>query len=191
QGEFYGQSNLRLKISFEGETPGTYRVYTYEWVSEVEYALRSVQFNENDQPTGLFYSGNFVRIHTNEQIQHEIESILNVLDDHEITKEKQIEVYAEDVVHMAPNNAIIYGKEDLLEYLKEQERYGDTDMKHEIIAYDQHGDMIVMQGRVTGVFHPADGGDGLPFQTKNLFIFKRIAGELKIAQVIYNMSPNE
>lgn len=61
-GAFYGDQNLRLTISFEGEAYGTYRIYTYHWISEDEYALNSIQYDQNDQPTGLFYKGNFVRI---------------------------------------------------------------------------------------------------------------------------------
>lgn len=62
QGEFYGDYNLRLKVSFEGEAPGTYRIYTYEWINQDEYQLNSVQYDENNFPTGLFYKGRFVRI---------------------------------------------------------------------------------------------------------------------------------
>ena len=62
QGEFYGEGNLRLKVSFEGEAPGTYRIYTYVWISPDEYQLNSVQYDENNFPTGLFYQGTFVRI---------------------------------------------------------------------------------------------------------------------------------
>ena len=61
EGEFYGEGNLRLKVSFEGEALGTYRIYTYEWVSPNEYKLHSTQYDENHFPTGLFYGGTFVR----------------------------------------------------------------------------------------------------------------------------------
>ncbi len=54
--------NVELKLSFEGETEGTYRVYTYKWVNENAYHMKSVQFTENNEPTGLFYEGTFVRI---------------------------------------------------------------------------------------------------------------------------------
>ena len=53
--------NLKLKVSFEGEAPGTYRLYTYTWVSDDEYQLRSVQYDSKDVATGLFYAGTFVR----------------------------------------------------------------------------------------------------------------------------------
>lgn len=61
-GQFYGENNLRLKVSFEGEAIGTYRIYTYEWVSPNEYQLNSVQYDSNNFPTGLFYRGRFIRI---------------------------------------------------------------------------------------------------------------------------------
>ncbi|OEJ99824.1 nuclear transport factor 2 family protein [Roseivirga misakiensis] len=62
QGTVNENGDLRLKISFEGEPKNTYRIYTYTWVSLDEYALKSVQFDASDKPTGLFYQGNFVRI---------------------------------------------------------------------------------------------------------------------------------
>ena len=54
--------NVRLKLTFEGEPETTYRIYNYKWVSADEYHMRSVQYNESDEPTGLFYEGYFVRI---------------------------------------------------------------------------------------------------------------------------------
>ena len=57
--------NLRLKVSFEGEPPGTYRIYDYKWVSDNEYLLSSVQYDKNNFPTGLFYGGTFIRINKN------------------------------------------------------------------------------------------------------------------------------
>ena len=55
------KGNLKLKVSFEGEAPGTYRLYSYTWISDDEYQLRSVQYDSKNRPTGLFYGGNFVR----------------------------------------------------------------------------------------------------------------------------------
>lgn len=191
KGEFYGQGNLRLKVSFEGEAPGTYRIYTYEWRSDSAYALHSIQYDENDQPTGLFYKGNFIRINTHQQLRQEIEDILDLLDNNQISKEEQIEVYAEGIIHMAPNQPVIDNKKDLLSYLNQQKSYGYADMEHQIIEYAPQGDIIVMRGQVKGVFYPSNGGDSVAFQTKNLFIFERIKGALKISKVIYNQSPNE
>jgi hypothetical protein len=60
QGSF-NNSDLRLKVSFEGEAPGTYRVYDYVWISPDEYDMKSVQFDASGKPTGLFYGGRFIR----------------------------------------------------------------------------------------------------------------------------------
>jgi hypothetical protein len=57
----FNDSDLRLKVSFEGEAPGTYRIYDYVWVSADEYELKSVQYDASGKPTGLFYGGRFVR----------------------------------------------------------------------------------------------------------------------------------
>lgn len=54
--------DVTLKISFEGEGEGTYRIYNYKWVSENEYEMKSVQYDSQDQPTGFFYGGTFVRM---------------------------------------------------------------------------------------------------------------------------------
>lgn len=53
--------DVRTKISFADEAPGTYRLYAYTWVNDDEYNMRSVQYSSDGKPTGLFYEGNFVR----------------------------------------------------------------------------------------------------------------------------------
>jgi ketosteroid isomerase-like protein len=191
KGEFYGQGNLRLKVSFEGEAHGTYRIYTYEWVSSSEYALLSKQYDQDGKPTGLFYKGNFVRVNTKKDVRKEIEVILDMLDNYQIPKEEQVAVYAEDVVHMAPGQDVIKGKTALLAYLNKQKGNGHAEMEHQIVELSEHGSTVVMRGQVKGIFYPKNGGDKVPFQTKNLFVFERISGKLKISKVIYNMSPVE
>lgn len=56
------KGDVSLKISFADEAEGTYRLYTYIWVSENEYELKSIQYDVNDNPTGFFYGGTFVRL---------------------------------------------------------------------------------------------------------------------------------
>ena len=56
------QGDIRLKLVFEGEPKGTYRIYNYKWISKDEYHMKSVQYSADGEPTGLFYEGNFVRI---------------------------------------------------------------------------------------------------------------------------------
>lgn len=186
EGTFFKENNLRLKVSFEGEAEGTYRIYTYEWISEHEYALHSVQFDKDDQPTGLFYQGNFVRINTVDKLEKEIKAILAVLDNNEISKEEQLRVYSDDIIHMAPDHEAITNKKDLLIYLNQQKEFGQADMEHQIIEYSQHEAIVILRGQVVGDFYPSDGSARVPFRTKNLFVFKRVNGVLKIWKVIYN-----
>ena len=182
--------NLTLKVSFEGETLGTYRIYTYKWLSDNEYELNSIQYDKEDKPTGLFYKGNFIRIKSSKSIREEIEAIFSILDDNDISKKEQVKVYTHDVRHMAPNQPAITSKKDLLAYLKQQKAYGYADMKHEIIEFSQHGDIVIVRGKVTGQYHPNNGGKAITFQTKNMFVLQRIKSQLKIASVIYNASPS-
>ena len=181
--------NLRLKLVFEGEAKDTYRIYSYIWINDDEYVLKSVQFDKNDQPTGLFYGGTFVRIPKKDPLK-EIQSILKVLDNNDLNIDEQLKVYSDQIVHMAPNNNAINNKNDLKSYLEIQRTYGKSVMTHKVIDLEVvTNDFIVMRGQVQGTFHPKAGGNAVPFQTKNLFTFERIDGDLKITKVIYNMSP--
>jgi len=62
KGSVNEQGDVYLKISFSDEAEGTYRMYSYKWISNDEYELTSVQYNAKDKLTGLFYGGKFVRI---------------------------------------------------------------------------------------------------------------------------------
>ncbi len=62
KGTINDKGDVTLKLSFEGEAEGTYRIYNYTWISDNEYEMKSVQYNINNKPTGLFYGGNFIRI---------------------------------------------------------------------------------------------------------------------------------
>ena len=45
-----------------------------------------------------------------------------------------------------------------------------------------------MRGMVKGIFYPKNESNGVPFETKNLFIFEWLNDDLKISKVIYNMA---
>ena len=62
-GTISDKGDITLKIIFSDEPKGTYRIYRYKWISNEQYLMTSVQYNLNEEPTGLFYQGNFVRIH--------------------------------------------------------------------------------------------------------------------------------
>ena len=62
KGTLTEKGDVSLKVSFADEAVGTYRLYTYKWISDDEYELKSIQYNAKDEPTGFHYGGNFVRI---------------------------------------------------------------------------------------------------------------------------------
>ncbi len=62
EGTIENNGNAHIKVFFEGEAKNTYRLYTYTWISENEYILKSTQYNSKDQPTGSFYGGTFIRL---------------------------------------------------------------------------------------------------------------------------------
>ncbi|MEM1123465.1 MAG: hypothetical protein AAGJ18_23705 [Bacteroidota bacterium] len=183
--------DLKLKLTFQGEPAATYRQYSYHWINDDEYELKSIQFDINNQPTGLFYGGIFIRIKpiTQNQMTTQIQVILSVLDDNEVSLSTKLNVYANDVVHMAPDSQFNDGKAALKTYLLEQEQYGYANMEHQILEVQPAGNFVIMRGQVIGTFHPSNGDKSFPFKTKNLFVFKWVNDQLKIWKVIYNQSP--
>ncbi len=192
QGSVNENGDLTLRIVFEGEPEDTYRIYNYTWRNADEYHMKSVQYDSNGAPTGLFYEGTFIRLTREDptSTKTQIKAILAVLDNNAISVAEQLSVYLEDVVHMAPGNEVHIGKEALGEYLTQQRQYGETKMKHEIVELEAHGDIVIMRGEVTGTYYPKDKTPPVAFSTKNLFVFKATGGTLKIEKVIYNSSPN-
>jgi hypothetical protein len=62
EGTVNEHGDVKTKISFADEAPGTYRIYQYTWLDDDTYSMRSDQFDSSGKPTGLFYGGVFVRI---------------------------------------------------------------------------------------------------------------------------------
>jgi ketosteroid isomerase-like protein len=194
KGTLNENGDLTLKVAFEGEPEGTYRIYTYKWISEDEYELMSIQYDSQDKPTGNFYGGTFIRIHQNESYERDvasIRSILKTIDDNSADMATKLSVYADDVIHMAPNNGVINSKAELGKHLEETLKHGYADMTHEIVEVSPFDEIVLMRGQVVGTYHPKDGSKPFPFRTKNLFVFRRQADRsLKIWQVIFNPSAN-
>ncbi|MGD1947147.1 MAG: nuclear transport factor 2 family protein [Croceivirga sp.] len=192
EGSVSENGDVTLKITFEGEPNDTYRIYTYKWLDANSYHMKSVQHDLSDTPTGLLYEGTFIRQPKEPLgIRTQIEAVLSILDDNEISVEEQLKVYADDVVHMAPQAPVHIGKEVLGQYLKQQRQYGEAKMTHRIVEIESFQDIIVMRGEVTGVFYPENKAPSITFKTKNLFVFALSDGALKIKKVIYNNTPLE
>lgn len=191
EGSINEDGDLALRITFEGEPKNTFRRYKYQWVTDNEYHMKSVQYDLEGRPTGLFYEGVFVRLPKGDKqsIRHQIKTVLAVLDNNELSIEEQLKVYAKDVVHMAPGNKFHIGKKALRNFLKKEREQGTADMKHEILELEHHGKIVIMRGQVNGIYHPKDERPSIAFKTKNLFVFKSEDGRFKIRKVIYNSAP--
>ena len=61
-GAFEKGSNLSIKVYFQDDADGIYRIYTYTWISKNEYAMVSRQYDNRQKYTGDWYGGTFVRI---------------------------------------------------------------------------------------------------------------------------------
>jgi hypothetical protein len=96
-------------------------------------------------------------------------------------------VYANDVVHMAQGSRAITDKNQLANVLKAEASYGKLVMTHEVLTINSYESIVLVRGRVRGMFYGPDQGTGSPFETNNLMTFKRQAdGSLRIWHVIFN-----
>ncbi|MEO6214892.1 MAG: hypothetical protein ABIO86_02585 [Sphingomonas sp.] len=96
-------------------------------------------------------------------------------------------IYVDDVVHMAQGSRAITNRAQLRRVLLEEATHGRSDMTHEVLTISSYPDIVLTRGRVTGTWHPADGGAPVPFETNNMITFRRAKdGSLKIWQVIFN-----
>ncbi|WP_298545726.1 hypothetical protein [uncultured Aquimarina sp.] len=127
--------------------------------------------------------------YSKEQDQKSIQAILKVLDDHKISTADKMDVWVDDLIHMAPNHPIITTKASLIEHINNEKKYGFADMTHEITEMHSFEKNVIMHGKVTGTFYPINEGTPNTFETKNLFVFRRMKdNSLKIWKVIFNMT---
>jgi len=96
-------------------------------------------------------------------------------------------IYVDDVVHMAPGSRAITNRAELRRFLVGEAKHGRSDMAHEVLTITSYPDLVLTRGRVTGTWHPADGGAPVPFETNNMITFRRVKdGSLRVWQVIFN-----
>ncbi|MEO1575237.1 MAG: hypothetical protein AAFU65_09795 [Pseudomonadota bacterium] len=62
QGQLDEAGNLTLTLRFADEPANTYRRYRYEWLDADRYKMTSVQYRDDNTPTGNWYGGTFVRL---------------------------------------------------------------------------------------------------------------------------------
>jgi ketosteroid isomerase-like protein len=97
---------------------------------------------------------------------------------------------ADDVILM-PNRAdAIEGKSAYRRHVEDFYASGDIAIRHEILAVYSYTDVVLVRGRAVGTF-VAPGQQAInKFETKNLFVFRRIpGGKLEVSQIIFNDAP--
>ncbi|MGD1958097.1 MAG: YybH family protein [Fulvivirga sp.] len=181
KGEVSEEGDVELKLTFEGEPKGTYRIYNYRWVSEDEYHMKSVQFSDNDEPTGLFYEGYFVRVNNkkdlkdntakNEILNHG-KAIREAFGNKDIEKIRSL--HHPEVVKALGYNDLKTGREDVINSL-----IGTlTNFTLEFIENDVEsiliqGNMATEQTRFAIKGTPKDGGESWVFSGRTVVTYIR------------------
>ena len=175
--------NVTLKISFEGEPVGTYRLYTYKWVNANEYDLMSVQYDAKDKPTGNFYGGTFIRIQRTKKEQ-EKEEILNhgevirkAFSESDIEKIKVL--HHPEVVKALGYNDIKKGRDEVMEGLAGTlDNYNLEFIENDVESILMQDNMAIEQTTFVIKGTPKQGGEP--------FIFK---GRTMVTYIRYDKSP--
>jgi ketosteroid isomerase-like protein len=99
---------------------------------------------------------------------------------------------AEDVILMPHDGVVIEGKAAYAQHIRDILAAGDMAIHHEPIAVYSFAEMVIVRGRATGSFTPNGQTTSSLFETKNVFIFRRLEnGELRVWQIIFNRNPDQ
>lgn len=97
---------------------------------------------------------------------------------------------AADIILMPNGGAAIKGKAAYLQHVKDFYASGNIQIRHEVIEVYSYPEVVIARGRAVGKFTPPGGLTTNTFETKNLFVFRRLKdGNLEVWQIIFNDSP--
>ena len=169
KGTIDANGNVTLKLVFEGEPEGTYRKYNYTWLNNDEYELKSVQFDVNDKPTGLFYGGTFIRIQKDDiksEILNHGEVIRKAFAEGDLEKIKSL--HHPDVIKALGYNDIKTGREEVISGLVGTlENYNLEFVKNDVESILVNGDIAIEQTRFSIKGTPKEDGDSFTFSGTN------------------------
>ena len=101
--------------------------------------------------------------------------------------EEYMKSVADDIILMPNGGRMIEGKAAYRAHVKEFYESGSIQIRHEVIEVHSFPEVVIARGRAVGSFTPHGGGAVSAFETRNLFVFRRIAdGSLQIWQIIFN-----
>jgi ketosteroid isomerase-like protein len=109
-------------------------------------------------------------------------------------KEASLNAYlntvAEDIILMPHDGLVMEGKAVYGRHLREILDSGNMTIRHEVIEAYPYPEIVIVRGRAVGSFTPKGQNTSHTFETKNVFIFRRLKeGELKVWQIIFNHNP--
>jgi ketosteroid isomerase-like protein len=97
---------------------------------------------------------------------------------------------APDIILMPNGGAVIEGKAAYLQHVKDFYASGTIRIRHEVIEVHSFAEVVIVRGRAVGTYTPPGGGTTNAFETKNMFVFRRLAdGRLEVWQIIFNDTP--
>lgn len=174
--------DLRLKVSFEGEPKGTYRIYTYTWLSIDEYELKSIQFDKKNKATGLFYGGTFTRIKNDQNNAEEEKIKQEILSNGAVIRQAFAEgdvekirlLHHPDVVKALGYNDLKIGRDAVIDGLKGTlENYNLTFVKNEVESILIQGNLAIEQTKFSIQGTPKKGGESFVFSGRTMVTYIR------------------
>jgi ketosteroid isomerase-like protein len=115
-----------------------------------------------------------------------IETILAAHDKLHPGLDAYMDSVADDFILMPNRGALIEGKAAYRSHILDFYNSGSIRIRHEVVAVHSFPEVVIARGRAVGTFTAADGAVSA-FETRNLFIFRRLAeNKLQVWQIIYN-----
>ena len=97
---------------------------------------------------------------------------------------------ADDIILMPHDAPVMEGKAAYGKHLREIIGGGRMAIRHELIEAYSYAEIVIARGRAVGSFTPNGQSTTYTFETKNVFIFRRLKnGDLKVWQIIFNHNP--
>jgi len=179
KGAVDANGNLRLKLYFQGEAENTFRIYTYTWVNDDEYVLKSVQFDANNQPTGLFYGGTFVRVHEEQSIDEVKQEILHhgaeirkAFAENDLEKIRQL--HHPDVEKALGYQDLKKGRKEVIDALKGTlDNFSLEFIKNDVESIFIQDDIAIEQTTFAIKGTPKKGGEPFIFKGRTMVTYTR------------------
>ncbi len=119
-----------------------------------------------------------------------IEQILAAHDRLQPGLDQYMAAVASDVILMPNGAAAIEGKAAYLQHVKDFYASGAIQIRHELIEVYSFPEVVIARGRAVGKFTAPGATVTNSFETKNMFVFRRLGnGNLEVWQIIYNDAP--